>query len=75
LVDAPIALTDAFGSNSNKVTQWNAFLRRNRLDVGEMRLDQVVAQIAEFLESPRLAVVNGSPFEARWPAGGPWLAG
>lgn len=33
-METPIALTDAFGSNIDKVTQWNAFVRRNRLDVG-----------------------------------------
>jgi predicted nucleotidyltransferase component of viral defense system len=74
-METPIALTDAFGSNTDKVTQWNAFLRRNRLDVGELPLEQIVAQIAEFLEPPRLAAASGSSFEARWPAGGPWLAG
>ncbi len=73
-METPTALTATFGDNSDKVTQWNAFLRRNRLAVGEIRLDQIVAQIAEFLESPRLAATSGSLFEARWPAGGPWHA-
>lgn len=75
LIDAPIALTNAFGSNADKVTQWNAFLRRNGLNVDELRLDQIVEQLAEFLEPPRLAAASGLPFDAKWPAAGPWLAG
>jgi predicted nucleotidyltransferase component of viral defense system len=75
LIDAPIALTNAFSTNADKVTQWNAFLRRNGLDVGELRLDQIVEQLAGFLEPPRLAAASGLPLDAKWPAAGPWLAG
>lgn len=75
LIDAPIALTDDFGTNADKVTQWNAFLRRNGLDVGELRLDQIVEQLAGFLETPRLAAASGLPFDAKWPVAGPWLGG
>lgn len=73
--ETPIALTAAFGSNSDKATQWSAFLRRSRLDVDDYRLDHIIAQLAAFLDPPRLAAASGSPFAAKWHAAGPWLAG
>ncbi len=46
----PLGLTDEFASDSAKLTQWNAFLRKNRLEAS--RLADVVAEIARFLEGP-----------------------
>ncbi len=72
--DTPLALTETFSNNADKVTQWKAFLRRNQLDVGEAEFTQIVADLAEFLEPPRKAAATGSAFEAVWPAAGPWSA-
>ena len=72
--DTPLALTETFSKNADKVTQWKAFLRRNQLDVGEAGFTQIVADLAEFLEPPRKAAATGSAFEAVWPAAGPWSA-
>lgn len=44
---APFALTEAFFSDKGKQTQWNAFLRKNRLEIRS--LDQVIGHIREFL--------------------------
>ena len=72
--DTPLALTETFGKNADKVTQWKAFLRRNKLDVGEAEFTQIIADLAEFLEPPRKTAATGSAFEAVWPAAGPWSA-
>jgi predicted nucleotidyltransferase component of viral defense system len=66
------ALTPAFAADPGKVTQWQAFLRRNRLDVGGRPLTQVVADILDFVEPPLRAAAGSTGFAARWPAGGPW---
>lgn len=73
LPEVPIALADAFGKNPDKVTQWNAFLRRSGLDVGDLAFDQIVAKLATMLEPPYQAAATGLPFAARWPKGGPWV--
>jgi len=43
----PVALTSEFGSDSDKLTQWSAFLRKNNLETDS--LGAVVARLAEFL--------------------------
>jgi predicted nucleotidyltransferase component of viral defense system len=73
-IESPVALTSAFGSNFDKMTQWKAFLRRNHLDVGELGFEDIVAQLAVFLEPPRFAAARGTPFDAKWPAAGPWFS-
>jgi hypothetical protein len=39
----PAGLDDAFATDPQKITQWNTFLRRNRL--GNLPLDQVVEEL------------------------------
>lgn len=53
--EAPFALTEAFVSDMGKQTQWNAFLRKNRLE--PRSLDQVISRIREFL----LPVILNTP--------------
>ena len=45
--DTPIALTPDFAADSNKVTQWNAFLRKNKLPAQE--LQEVIQRLHIFL--------------------------
>jgi predicted nucleotidyltransferase component of viral defense system len=71
---APTAFTEEFAGNPDKGAQWNAFLSRNRLDVGGLGLSQIVRQIRLFLMPPMIAAANGQEFEETWPAGGPWVA-
>lgn len=47
----PDGLADSFAENSIKLTQWNAFLRKNRLDVSQNSFLDVVRQIREFIEA------------------------
>jgi len=71
---APTAFTEEFAGDADKGTQWNAFLSRNRLDVGGLALTQVIRQIRLFLMPPMIAAANGQECEEMWPAGGPWGA-
>jgi predicted nucleotidyltransferase component of viral defense system len=71
---APTAFTEEFAENPAKSTQWNAFLSRNRLDVGGMDLAQIIQEIRLFLIKPMSAAADGQEFEETWPSGGPWIA-
>jgi predicted nucleotidyltransferase component of viral defense system len=70
----PTALTEEFAEDPAKSTQWNAFLLRNRLDVGGMDLVQIIQGIRPFLIKPMAAAAEGQELEETWPAGGPWTA-
>lgn len=45
--ELPIALTDAFGTDKQKLLQWNAFLRKGKL--ANVELSDVINDIAKFL--------------------------
>lgn len=45
----PEGLSEGFARDAAKVTQWRSFVRKNRLDVGSMSLDDVVSTIRPFL--------------------------
>jgi hypothetical protein len=61
-------LTEEFADDRDKGTQWNAFLSRNRLDVGGMDLTQIIQEIHLFLIKPMIAAAEGQEFEEIWPA-------
>lgn len=46
----PVGLTDEFALDPGKRQQWNAFLRRNRLEAPP--LDAVVCEVRDFLDRP-----------------------
>ena len=70
---APLALTAEFAEDAAKRKQWEAFLRKSKLDVGAV-LAEVVAVLGDFLTPPVQALAAGEPFERNWPTGGPWMA-
>jgi hypothetical protein len=57
------------------VTQWAAFLKKGRLDIGGAGLVDVCAFLASFLMPPALSLIDGAEFDRNWPAGGPWKDG
>jgi len=67
----PFGLTDAFAQDSQKQLQWQAFLRKNRLEA--LALNDVIAVLATFMSSVIEAASFKTVFPARWQAGGPWL--
>jgi Nucleotidyl transferase AbiEii toxin, Type IV TA system len=68
----PLALTPEFGTDPAKIKQWQAFVRKSRLDVGGLSLEQVCAFLDGFLMPPAGAVERGEAFDHSWPPGGPW---
>ena len=71
----PIALTPEFGRHRDKITQWEAFLRKNRLNEGTTLLSHIIAALETFLLPPLLGLAGGRQFEKSWSPGGPWREG
>jgi hypothetical protein len=72
LVALPLALTPAFSRDENKIKQWQAFVRKLRLEIAPAGLEVVVAQVAEFLQPVTAALVSKANLPAAWRAPGPW---
>ena len=70
---SPLGLTSAFAQDPQKQAQWQAFLRKNRLDA--LLLDKVVSELAGFLMPVVQAASTGRAFPFRWAARGPWIQG
>ena len=70
--ELPIGLSIEFVSDSGKLSQWDAFVRRSRLDSKEINLEAVVKVIADFIMAPSIAAAEGRAFLFRWTPGGPW---
>ena len=68
--DAPFGLTDAFAQDAQKQAQWQAFLRKNRLEA--LALNDVIAALVTFMLPVIKATNANAVFSARWQAGGPW---
>jgi hypothetical protein len=58
-----------------KVKQWQAFVKKGKLDVGETTLEQVCAFLNGFLMPPTRVLAAGEEFTHTWPPAGPWSAG
>lgn len=68
----PIGLSIEFVSDAGKLSQWDAFVRRSRLDTKEINLETVVKVIADFIMPPSSAAAEGKTFSLRWTKGGYW---
>lgn len=66
----PVGLTEMFSLDTGKQTQWNAFLRKNRLEA--QSLDGVVQSLRPFLLPVMSFADSPTPYLQHWPAGGPW---
>jgi hypothetical protein len=71
--ERPTALTNEFGENPDKMKQWQAFLNRNQLDLGNVSLPQVLTGLQDFLLPPWQAIAEEQVFKATWAPRGPWL--
>ena len=71
----PVALTKEFAEDTAKASQWQGFLRKNRLEGAPRELVAVVEAIAVFLGPVAEALHEGRRFEGRWEAPGPWSNG
>lgn len=70
----PLAFTTEFAEDSQKLTQWRAFLRKSKLDADGLELAEVANELDQFLMPPTEALASGSDFAMAWPARGPWEA-
>jgi hypothetical protein len=64
-------LSIEFVSDAGKLSQWDAFVRRSRLDTKEINLETVVRVIADFMMRPSIAATEGKAFLLRWTQVGP----
>ena len=71
---APLALTDEFSKDTQKIRQWDAFLNRSGLQV-DTTLTGVTEFIAGFIIPPIECRNRSEKKDMSWPAGGPWQEG
>ena len=69
--DIPLALTEEFSTDSQKILQWHGFLKRAGLPVG-IKLAEATMFIEMFVMPPARALIQGESFIRSWPPGGPW---
>lgn len=68
----PSGLTDDFFLKPEKIIQWEAFVRKNRLEGSALPLDIAVVRARDFLMPAVNAAARKEPFPMIWPPGGPW---
>jgi predicted nucleotidyltransferase component of viral defense system len=69
---SPIALTDEFATDSEKMKQWRAFLNRIGIREIQAELPRVIDDLRRFLIPVLKAALDKSPFDQSWAPGGPW---
>ncbi len=70
--EIPLALTDSFSEDRTKKTQWDAFIRKNRLEVEDKKISDIAGLLRDFLIPPLFAMANREEFNMIWPAARPW---
>lgn len=73
--DVPLALTDSFSQDRTKATQWDSFVRKNRLLPEKLSFLHITAFLRDFLMPPVLSIQEGVELNMVWPAYGPWKPG
>jgi len=68
----PFAFSDAFRKDTQKQTQWRAFVSKAKPDMIAGDLDAVVGDVSAFLRPVIEALLQNSSFELVWVQGGPW---
>jgi predicted nucleotidyltransferase component of viral defense system len=71
--EIPIALSDEFANNTDKNTQWKAFINRNNLDDFGIDFTQLIKVLGEFLLKPLHAAATGESFKYTWTDGKHWV--
>jgi len=67
----PLALSDEFSGDSQKLVQWKAFLRKSGLQLDD-DLRIIINYLRDFLSLPLKAAVRGEKFNKTWKNDGPW---
>ena len=71
--DYPVGLSDVFAEDRDKITQWQAFLRRGPSDDDNMNLRVVIDNLRIFLGPPLFAACKNESLGQSWHPGGPWI--
>jgi len=62
----PLALTPTFSGDQDKQRQWQAFIRKGKLQAGELTLEAVIEVLQGFLLPPTQALDRGEAFSSNW---------
>jgi hypothetical protein len=65
-------LTNTFAVDKFKIFQWDAFVRKNRPDIKEKSLADIIDFLRSFLMPPVSALARKKDFYSTWLPGGPW---
>ncbi len=68
----PVALSETFYTNKDKITQWNAFVMRIRATEQVPSLTEIIRGLSSFLWPPLRSASTKILFENTWSAAGPW---
>lgn len=68
----PVALTTEFARGELKRKQWQAFVRKSRIDGVPADFAEVVRCVSGFLKPVVEALAAGRAFDSSWVAPGPW---
>ena len=69
---ASSGLSPEFHEDTQKNTQWNAFIRKGMLVTSPPSLTDVCLFLETFLLPPTQALTQDQDFKAKWKPGGPW---
>ena len=67
----PLGLSDEFAKDDQKQMQWQAFLRKNKLQA--LSLCEVIGVLTIFLQPVFEAASSDFQYLSFWQAGGPWM--
>jgi len=68
----PVCFTQQFAGDAGKRVQWQAFVRKSRLESVAGEFSEVVSAVAAFLSPVATALASQGEFQGDWPPGGPW---
>lgn len=72
LTNEPLALSDTFSSDPEKMAQWKAFVRRSRLEHAPADLKTVTDHLRTFLLPVTKGLAKNDPTPIAWRPPGPW---
>ena len=68
----PIGLSDAFSEDTQKMLQWNGFLKKNKMLLEVPPFEELVKRLRNFLMPLLQALAQSKPFNSRWQADKGW---
>jgi predicted nucleotidyltransferase component of viral defense system len=68
----PVCFSMEFMQDKTKIIQWNAFVRKSKLDNAPASFEEVAMKVVSFLEPVVQSLNLGKPFSKKWKTGGKW---